>query len=199
MHATVIGVADPAFSGIVAGYRPDVWMSLSAVPASGAISGEVACHSSRGSSQERRSSRRVPRCGCWIAPESTHWPGRSAVAPGRRGRDAGARWTGYAAAPAVRRPLQVADDDGRRRAAAGVRQHRQPAARARGGAAARDGGAGGARCRTGPHHAAGADRVAASSPRWAAPSASSARDRRDDAHADHDLGDAIAGLLAASG
>ena len=32
MHVTVIGVADPAFSGIVAGYRPDVWMSLSAVP-----------------------------------------------------------------------------------------------------------------------------------------------------------------------
>ena len=32
MHVTVIGVAEPAFSGIVAGYRPDIWMSLSAVP-----------------------------------------------------------------------------------------------------------------------------------------------------------------------
>jgi putative ABC transport system permease protein len=32
MHATVVGVAEPEFSGLVVGYRPDVWMSLSAVP-----------------------------------------------------------------------------------------------------------------------------------------------------------------------
>jgi predicted permease len=32
LHATVVGVAEPAFSGIVAGYRPDVCISLSAVP-----------------------------------------------------------------------------------------------------------------------------------------------------------------------
>ena len=32
MHATVVGVAERGFSGIVVGYRPDVWMSLSAVP-----------------------------------------------------------------------------------------------------------------------------------------------------------------------
>ena len=32
MHATVVGVADPAFTGVVAGYRPDVWLSLSAAP-----------------------------------------------------------------------------------------------------------------------------------------------------------------------
>ena len=32
MHVTVVGVAEPAFSGIVAGYAPDIWMSLSAVP-----------------------------------------------------------------------------------------------------------------------------------------------------------------------
>jgi predicted permease len=32
LHATVVGVAAPAFSGIVAGYQPDVWISLSAVP-----------------------------------------------------------------------------------------------------------------------------------------------------------------------
>jgi putative ABC transport system permease protein len=32
MHVTVIGVAEPGFSGIVVGYRPDVWISLSAVP-----------------------------------------------------------------------------------------------------------------------------------------------------------------------
>ena len=32
MHVTVIGVAPPGFSGIVVGYRPDVWISLSAVP-----------------------------------------------------------------------------------------------------------------------------------------------------------------------
>ena len=32
MHVTVVGVAEPGFSGIVVGYRPDVWMSLSAVP-----------------------------------------------------------------------------------------------------------------------------------------------------------------------
>jgi putative ABC transport system permease protein len=31
-HATVVGVAEPAFRGIVAAYQPDVWMSLSAVP-----------------------------------------------------------------------------------------------------------------------------------------------------------------------
>lgn len=31
-QVTVIGVAESPFSGIVAGYRPDVWMSLSAVP-----------------------------------------------------------------------------------------------------------------------------------------------------------------------
>jgi predicted permease len=32
MHVTVVGIAEPGFSGIVAGYRPDVWLSLSAVP-----------------------------------------------------------------------------------------------------------------------------------------------------------------------
>src|SRR5689334_16014390 len=32
-HVTVVGVAEPRFSGIVPGYRPDVWMSLSTVPA----------------------------------------------------------------------------------------------------------------------------------------------------------------------
>jgi predicted permease len=32
MHVTVVGVAEPGFSGIVAGYRPDVWLSFSAVP-----------------------------------------------------------------------------------------------------------------------------------------------------------------------
>ena len=32
MHVTVVGVADRGFSGIVAGYAPDVWVSLAAVP-----------------------------------------------------------------------------------------------------------------------------------------------------------------------
>ena len=32
MHVTVVGVTEPGFSGIVVGYRPDVWISLSAVP-----------------------------------------------------------------------------------------------------------------------------------------------------------------------
>jgi putative ABC transport system permease protein len=32
MPVTVVGVAEPEFSGIVVGYRPDVWMSLSAIP-----------------------------------------------------------------------------------------------------------------------------------------------------------------------
>ena len=32
MHATVVGVAEQKFSGIVASRRPDVWISLSAVP-----------------------------------------------------------------------------------------------------------------------------------------------------------------------
>jgi predicted permease len=32
MHATVVGVAERGFSGIVVGYRPDVWISLSALP-----------------------------------------------------------------------------------------------------------------------------------------------------------------------
>ena len=32
LHATVVGVAEPGFSGIVAGYRPDVWISLSSIP-----------------------------------------------------------------------------------------------------------------------------------------------------------------------
>ena len=32
MHVTVIGVAEQRFAGIVAGYPPDVWISLSAVP-----------------------------------------------------------------------------------------------------------------------------------------------------------------------
>jgi predicted permease len=32
MHVTVVGVAEPGFSGLVVGYQPDVWMSLSAVP-----------------------------------------------------------------------------------------------------------------------------------------------------------------------
>jgi predicted permease len=32
MHATVVGVAERGFSGVAAEYRPDVWMSLSAVP-----------------------------------------------------------------------------------------------------------------------------------------------------------------------
>jgi len=32
MHATVVGVAERGFSGVVVGYRQDVWMSLSAVP-----------------------------------------------------------------------------------------------------------------------------------------------------------------------
>ncbi len=32
MHVTVVGVAEPEFSGIAVGYRPDVWMSLAAVP-----------------------------------------------------------------------------------------------------------------------------------------------------------------------
>ena len=32
MQVTVVGVAEPGFPGLVAGYRPDVWMSLSAVP-----------------------------------------------------------------------------------------------------------------------------------------------------------------------
>lgn len=33
MRVVVVGVAAPDFSGIVVGYRPDVWISLSAVPA----------------------------------------------------------------------------------------------------------------------------------------------------------------------
>src|SRR4051812_17047051 len=32
MHATVVGVAERAFSGVVVGYRPDVWGSLSVAP-----------------------------------------------------------------------------------------------------------------------------------------------------------------------
>lgn len=32
MHATVVGVAERGFSGVVVAYRPDVWSSLSAVP-----------------------------------------------------------------------------------------------------------------------------------------------------------------------
>jgi predicted permease len=32
MHATVVGVAEPRFSGIVVSHPPDVWISLSAVP-----------------------------------------------------------------------------------------------------------------------------------------------------------------------
>jgi predicted permease len=32
MQVTVVGVAEPGFSGIVVGYRPDVWISLAAVP-----------------------------------------------------------------------------------------------------------------------------------------------------------------------
>ena len=32
MHATVVGVAERRFSGVVVAYRPDVWSSLSAVP-----------------------------------------------------------------------------------------------------------------------------------------------------------------------
>jgi predicted permease len=32
LHVTVVGVAERGFSGIVAGYRQDVWISLSAVP-----------------------------------------------------------------------------------------------------------------------------------------------------------------------
>ena len=32
MHATVVGVAERKFSGVVVAYRPDVWTSLSAVP-----------------------------------------------------------------------------------------------------------------------------------------------------------------------
>jgi putative ABC transport system permease protein len=32
MHVTVVGVAEPGFSGIVVGYQPDVWISLAAVP-----------------------------------------------------------------------------------------------------------------------------------------------------------------------
>lgn len=32
MQVTVVGVAEPGFPGLVVGYRPDVWMSLSAVP-----------------------------------------------------------------------------------------------------------------------------------------------------------------------
>lgn len=32
LHATVVGVAEPEFSGVVVGYRPDVWISFSAVP-----------------------------------------------------------------------------------------------------------------------------------------------------------------------
>jgi putative ABC transport system permease protein len=33
MPVTIVGVTEPAFSGIVVGYRADVWMSLSGVPA----------------------------------------------------------------------------------------------------------------------------------------------------------------------
>ena len=33
VRATVVGVAERSFAGIVAGYRPDVWVSLAAVPA----------------------------------------------------------------------------------------------------------------------------------------------------------------------
>src|SRR5438874_9771200 len=33
IHATVIGIAERGFSGIVVAYRPDVWISFSAVPA----------------------------------------------------------------------------------------------------------------------------------------------------------------------
>jgi predicted permease len=32
MHVSVVGVAERGFSGIVAGYQPDVWISLSAIP-----------------------------------------------------------------------------------------------------------------------------------------------------------------------
>ena len=32
MHVTIVGVAEPEFSGIVVGHQPDVWISLSAVP-----------------------------------------------------------------------------------------------------------------------------------------------------------------------
>ena len=32
LHATVVGVAAPAFSGLAVGYQPDVWMSLASIP-----------------------------------------------------------------------------------------------------------------------------------------------------------------------
>jgi predicted permease len=32
LHATVVGVAEPGFSGIVIGYRADVWISLASIP-----------------------------------------------------------------------------------------------------------------------------------------------------------------------
>jgi hypothetical protein len=32
LHATVVGVAERGFSGLVVGYRPDVWISLSSIP-----------------------------------------------------------------------------------------------------------------------------------------------------------------------
>jgi predicted permease len=32
LHVTVVGVAEPGFSGVIVGYWPDIWISLSAVP-----------------------------------------------------------------------------------------------------------------------------------------------------------------------
>jgi predicted permease len=32
VHATIVGVAEPGFSGVTAGYQPDVWVSLASIP-----------------------------------------------------------------------------------------------------------------------------------------------------------------------
>ena len=163
------------FSGIVVGYRPDVWISLSAVPdamRSRAALALIARLKPGASIEQARAEMRVldrARIEA-LAKRDPQW---LRVADRRH---AGAHRTLDAAAPAVWRAADAADDDGRRRAAAGVRQHRRPAARARGRAAAGDGGPGLARRRSFPHRAAGADRIAASGFDGRHPGRRSARD-----------------------
>ena len=137
MHVTVVGVAEPGFSGIVVGYRPDVWISLSAVP--GAMRSRaglaLAARLAPGVSieQARAEMRVLDRARIDALAQ------RDPVAQRRNRCHAGAHRTFDPAASAVRRAAAAADDDGRRRAAACVRQHRQPAACARRRAAASGG------------------------------------------------------------
>ena len=198
MHVTVIGVAEQGFSGIVVGYRPDVWISLSAVPdamrsrASLALAARLKPDASI--EQARAEMRVLDRSEIdELAQRDPQWRSVAIdVKPARTGLDTPLQQ--QFGGPLLLLMTMVG----------GVLllacvNIGTPAARARRRAAARDGRSRLPRRWPLPHRAAGADRIVAARGNGRHPGGRRRAILRHDADAAHDLGDEIARSCARSG